>query len=71
MTFDLEQTARDICPHCQRAWEMQRLHKKGHTLRFREDTKEWVHDFVKQSAPDTNLFEHVYCQASEMRKANG
>jgi hypothetical protein len=34
-------------------------------LRFRNDTKEFVHDFVSGSK-----VQHVYCNASELRKTN-
>ena len=67
----LEQMARDICPACRRAHRMDFNGEKGHTLRQRSDTKEWVHDFIKPTAKDTSLFEHVFCQADALRKKYG
>ena len=63
---ELEQVAREICPHCKRGYEMQLRGEKGHTLRFRDDTKEFVHDFIK-----AHYFEHCYCAATGLRKLNG
>lgn len=64
MTSDeLEQKAQELCPHCKRAAQPGTV---THTLRFREDTQEWTHNFV--SGPG---FSHSYCAASELRKANG
>ena len=39
---------------------------KGHTLRFRKDTSEWVHDFS-----NVTQFKHAYCQATPLRIKNG
>jgi hypothetical protein len=40
--------------------------QKGHTLRQRSDTKEWVHDFKSGST-----FSHGYCLATPLRNQNG
>ena len=45
--------------------------KKQHRLRFRDDTQEFVHDFVKPTAKDTSQFEHMFCQADALRKKYG
>lgn len=66
---EFEQAARELCPHCQRAYEMQVREEKGHALRFREDTQEWVHDFVKNNrGGDGIVFDHKFCQANALRK---
>lgn len=45
---------------------MEKAGQKGHALRYRHETQEWVHDFMKGAA-----FEHAYCVATPLRKANG
>ena len=67
----LEQMARDICPACQRAYDMERRGEKGHTLRVRTDTGEHVHDFVALIQKDTKRFEHQFCLADSLRKRYG
>jgi len=52
------------CAHCYRARDMLKLGKSGHTLRFRGDTKEWVHDFVEDYRRT-----HAFCQADQLRKS--
>ena len=51
------------CSHCYRARDMMKLGEKGHTLRFRDDTKEWVHDFII-----AKCFSHFFCKANQLRK---
>lgn len=40
--------------------------EKGHTLRFRDDTQEWVHDFI-----NGGKFRHTFCYATSLRIKNG
>ena len=49
-----------ICPHC----------KDGNAPRFRSDTQEWCHDFTRH-AGTAKQFSHLWCFASDFRKANG
>lgn len=51
------------CPHCYRARDMRKLGQLGHTLRWREDTREHVHDFANRTS-----LTHAYCQATLLRK---
>lgn len=55
MTPELEQQAKDACEHC----------RKGSLLRFRSNTREWVHDYWNGSA-----FMHTICRADALRKEN-
>ena len=45
---------------------MEKRNEKGHTLRYRQETAEWVHDFVNK-----NSLKHGYCWATALRKQNG
>lgn len=73
-SIDLEIAARAMCPHCERGFQMDQREEKGHTLRFRKDTQEWVHDFIKDTSTETQkreVFDHKFCQANELRKKHG
>ena len=60
---ELEKLAVQVCGYCYRAANMRARGEKGHTLRYRADTKEWVHDFVSG-----NTTTHVFCSATDWRK---
>lgn len=63
----LETACLELCWGCRQAKRMSDIGKKGHTLRFRDDTSEYVHDFVKDES-----FSHTYCLATKLRiAANG
>ena len=69
---EFEQLCRDVCEHCRRGYAMLLRHEKGHTLRFREDTQEWAHDFIKElPTADGIVFDHQFCQADKLRKNRG
>lgn len=55
-----------VCPQCRKAFQMSQDNRKGHVLRQRKDTKEFVHDFRHGSS-----FTHAYCDATPLRNANG
>lgn len=58
MTRDeFDAICRDICPHC----------KAENIPRQREDTKEWVHDFIREMSPVAKQFSHLFCLASHFR----
>ena len=57
------------CPHCYQARDMMKLGEKGHTLRFRTDTREWVHELRKAENKVTERITQAYCQADLLRKA--
>ena len=40
--------------------------EKGHTIRWREDTNEFVHDFIKGEQ-----FRHTFCYATALRIKHG
>jgi hypothetical protein len=61
----LEQACLEICTHCREAKRMSDRGEKGHTLRHRMDTNEWVHDFMKGSQ-----FNHTFCYATALRTKN-
>ena len=52
---------REVCPHC----------AKGYEVRFRPETREWVHD-LGTSTPDgrTHHVKHTLCLASNFRQGN-
>ena len=56
----------DICPLCKKASDMEQRSEKGHTLRYRPETQEWVHDFINKSS-----ITHGYCLATPLRKQHG
>ena len=63
------------CPYCYRGRDQQKLGVKGHTLRYRDDSQEFVHDFRKDitvnGGAKAETFEHYYCLATVMRKDRG
>jgi hypothetical protein len=69
--LEFEDACCRTCPHCNAARDMAKLGQKGHMLRWRPDTREFVHDFVlvKSDArfKGTELT-HAYCRASLMRR---
>lgn len=71
MSTELENACLEICPHCREAKRWADAGKKGHTLRFRDDTKEWVHDFVAAIDVNGHHFDHRFCYATKLRNANG
>ena len=56
----------ETCPLCKKADEMEKRGDKGHTLRYRSETTEWVHDFINKTS-----MTHGYCWATALRKQNG
>ena len=62
----LERACRELCASCREANRMALRGEKGHTLRFRSDTDEWVHDFIKGET-----FDHRFCYATALRIKNG
>lgn len=63
---ELEQACREICPYCREAKRWVDSKKKGHVLRKREDTGEFVHDFI-----EGERVQHSYCHATKLRNASG
>ena len=55
-----------FCPNCRKAKKMQEEGKTGHTLRYRSNTREWVHDFVTKTT-----YSHSFCLATQLRNQNG
>ena len=53
------QKIRDLCPTC----------NAGVPVRYRPETREWVHDRVAKHGSATQ-FHHSLCQANDFRKAN-
>lgn len=72
---EFEQLCRQTCVSCGKAHQMQVRDEKGHTLRYRSDTNEWVHDFVKKIPLGTALkaeqIDHRYCLATKLRNERG
>ena len=66
MTTPFERACHEICASCREATRMAQRGEKGHTLRFREDTGEFVHDFVSHEK-----FSHTFCYATALRIKNG
>lgn len=64
---ELEQACRELCPHCREAKRWVDSKKKGHILRKRDDSNEWVHDFVTPIAKDGLHVDHRFCQATKLR----
>jgi len=62
---DFELECMRVCTHCRKAKEMEEAKQPGHSLRYRKDTGEWVHDFVRGE-----MFQHVYCVATPLRKTH-
>ena len=61
------------CPHCNRARDMMKLGESGHTLRYRDDTREWIHEWRKKlgdsSMPIAAMqLTQTMCQANQLRK---
>jgi hypothetical protein len=63
---EFEERCEKICANCRRAATMAAAGEKGHTLRYRKDTDEFVHDFWKGV-----MFSHAYCLATRLRNGNG
>lgn len=51
---EFETAVKASCPHC----------AAGFAARYRDDTKEFVHDFTARGS-----FSHTFCLASGLRKA--
>ena len=76
MTIPFERACREICANCREANRMALRGEKGHTLRFRSDTAEWVHDFIKDTRKNpsglaSSSFDHRFCYATALRIKNG
>ena len=63
---ELEKACREICSSCREANKMAIRGEKGHTIRWREDTNEFVHDFIKGEQ-----FRHTFCYATALRIKHG
>lgn len=66
--LDLEDAAKRRCVHC----------AAGNPVKYRENTGEWVHDYVNQRllpngtiVPTAGAFAHTICHANELRKSGG
>jgi hypothetical protein len=66
----LEQACLEVCANCREAKRWEDSGRKGHTLRFRDDTQEWVHDFISDRG-NGQTFDHRFCYATDLRKKNG
>ena len=56
---DVEEICDLICPLC----------RDKVTLRYRDDTNEWVHDRKEVHGQSTTTFYHSYCQATKFRNS--
>jgi len=52
----------EICSSCREADRMAQRGEPGHTLRFRSDTGEYVHDFISHEK-----LSHTFCYATALR----